>query len=135
MTRLLADTSAYSALLRGHPIIADLLRTADEIFVTPVVLGELRAGFRRGDRQAQNEKRLESFLASPRVRIADVDAATSMYYATIFDSLRASGTSIGTNDVWIAASAMQHGLRLVTTDGDFRRIVQLIVDWVPLHPP
>ena len=31
------------------------------------------------------------------------------------------------NDLWIAASAAQHGLRVVTLDGDFDRIPQVLV--------
>ena len=37
---------------------------------------------------------------------------------------------IPTNDIWIAASAMQHGLRLLTTDAHYQKIDQVIVDYL-----
>ena len=43
--RLLVDTSAYAAFMRGHGEIKAVLQEADEIFVNSIVLGELRAGF------------------------------------------------------------------------------------------
>lgn len=43
--RVLLDTSAYSAFMRGHPIAKDTLQQADYIVFNPIVLGELRAGF------------------------------------------------------------------------------------------
>jgi predicted nucleic acid-binding protein len=43
--------------------------------------------------------------------------------------LRKRGTSIPTNDIWIAASAMQYGLRLLTADRHFLKVPQIIVDF------
>jgi len=42
--------------------------------------------------------------------------------------LRRSGTPIPTNDIWIAASAMQFGLTVVTTDEHFRNVGEILVD-------
>ncbi len=96
--------------------------------LTPVVLGELRAGFVRGARRGKNEAELARFRESPRVEVVDLDAGTADRYAAIVESLRTAGAPIPTNDVWIAASAMQHGLRLLTTDTHFRHVAQVIVD-------
>lgn len=131
--RLLCDTSAYSAALRGHAGVADALRTADEIAVSPVVLGELRAGFAKGKHRERNESQLETFLASPRVRVLCVDEETSRRYAAIHDALRRAGTPIPIHDVWISASAMQHGLVVLTTDADFLRVKQILVEHHPLE--
>ena len=57
-----------------------------------------------------------------------VDDETSGRYAAIYETLRTAGTPIPTNDVWIAASAMQHGLRLLTLDSHFRRVAQVLVN-------
>ena len=48
-------------------------------------------------------------------------------YAVIHDYLRRRGTPVAPNDLWIAASAAQHGLTLVTLDGDFNQIPQVLV--------
>lgn len=129
MTRVMLDTSAYSAFMRGHPEIRSVLQQVEEIAVNPVILGELLAGFMRGGRRAKNEEELLTFLSSPRVSVLDVDGDTAERYAVIIDSLWVAGTPIPTNDVWIAASAMQHGLRILTADAHYRKVVQVIVDY------
>jgi tRNA(fMet)-specific endonuclease VapC len=127
--RLLPDTSAYSAATRGHSEIKRVLRFADEIHVSPVMLGELKAGFRRGSRRQQNEQDLNTFQDSTRVSHLQIDGDTAECYAEILADLRKAGTPVPTNDVWIAASAMQYGLRVVTADAHFRLIPQILVDY------
>jgi tRNA(fMet)-specific endonuclease VapC len=127
--RILIDTSAYSAHLRGHPGIAGALRLADEVHLSVVVLGELRAGFLTGSRPRQNEALLAEFLSRPRVRIDVLDEETSRRYAEIYAYLRRRGTPVSPNDLWIAAGAAQHGLRVLTTDPDFRSVPQVAVDY------
>jgi predicted nucleic acid-binding protein len=102
MSRVLLDTSAYSAFMRGHPEIKQAVQEADEISVNPVVLGELLAGFMRGRRRKKNEGELRTFLGSPRVRVLDVNEETAQRYAVILNSLWQAGTPIPTNDIWIA---------------------------------
>ncbi|MGH9367013.1 MAG: type II toxin-antitoxin system VapC family toxin [Thermoanaerobaculia bacterium] len=128
MSRILLDTSGYAAFLRGHKGISCFLQEADEIFVNPIVLGELRFGFRLGRRRRKKEEELAIFLSSPRVLVADVDSGTSERYAAVFEALRTAGAPIPTNDVWIAASAMQHGLTVATTDKHFQRVPQILVE-------
>ena len=124
----LLDTSAYSAFMRGHEELRLALQRTDRIVLTPVVLGELGAGFRAGARLKKNTGELRRFLASPRVDVVAVDAETAERYAVIIHTLRKAGTPIPTNDIWIAASAMQHGLRVFTTDVHYDRIPQIIVE-------
>lgn len=45
MNRILLDTSAYSALFREHQATAQLVESAESLYLTPIVLGELKAGF------------------------------------------------------------------------------------------
>jgi tRNA(fMet)-specific endonuclease VapC len=130
VSRILFDTSAYSGILRGDPRLARAMQEADEIFINAIVLGELKSGFRRGRHRERNENELAEFLASPRTRALGLDEETADRYAVILNSLRSAGTPIPTNDVWIAASAMQHGLRILTTDQHFRKIPQVVVDFL-----
>ena len=129
MTRLLIDTSAYSAFMRGHPEVKLALQEADEICLNPVILGELIAGFMRGKRRRNNEGELKTFLTSARTTVLDVNEETADRYAVILNSLWKAGTPIPTNDIWIAASAMQHGLHLLTTDAHYQKVTQVIVDY------
>jgi tRNA(fMet)-specific endonuclease VapC len=126
VNRLLIDTSAYAAFMKGQPEAVTALREADEIYLNAVVLGEMLAGFLSGQRRARNEAELARFLDSPRVNLIDVDEGTAERYAVIFTTLRKAGTPIPTNDLWIAASAMQHGLRLLTLDGHFAKVTQIL---------
>lgn len=119
------DTSAYSAFRRGHLGIRGLIRQTARLGMSVIVIGELGTGFRRGNRQSQNARDLDSFLASPRVHVIDADAVTADRYAEILNFLVASGSPMPTNDVWIAAQAMQHGLQVVTTDRHFTLIPQV----------
>ena len=47
----------------------------------------------------------------------------------ILNALRSAGNPIPTNDLWIAASAMQHGLHLLPTAAHYQRVTQVIVDF------
>jgi len=127
VSRLTLDTSAYSAFKRNHSEVAQRLRRAREIIVPTIVLGELLGGFEVGGRAPRNRDELRHFLESPRVRLAAITRDTAERYAVIYASLRASGHPIPTNDLWIAASAMEHGTELVTLDRDFRHVPQILV--------
>jgi len=133
MSRLLVDTSAYSAWVRGHPPVQEPVQRASEIYMSVIVLGELLAGFRGGSRRRENETFLRDFLSSPRVQVLGIDEETAEPYAAIQHELRQRGTPVSPNDLWIAATAYQHGLRVLTTDGDFRKIPQVLVDYI--EPP
>ncbi len=129
MSRVLLDTSAYSAFMRGHPEIKQAVQAADELYINSVVLGELFAGFVRGKRRRKNEAELRTFTGSQRVRLLDVNEETATRYAVILHSLWQAGTPIPTNDIWIAASAMQHGLPVLTTDAHYESVPQIIVEY------
>ena len=135
MRRVLLDTSAYSGYMRGHPQLQDPVQRASEIHLNAVVVGELLAGFKKGSRARQNEERLRRFIITSRVRILSVEEETAVRYAAVTDYLRLQGTPIPTNDLWIAATASQHGLRVLTSDEHFLRVPQIIVDFFePLAP-
>lgn len=79
--RILIDTNAYTAFRLGDPRVVDLLRRAEQIALNPVVMAELLAGFRGGDREARNRAALDELLASPRVVVVDMDRDTAEHYA------------------------------------------------------
>lgn len=127
--RILMDTSAYSAFLRGHAEIKLAIQRSDEIFFNPVIIGELLAGFAMGKHEKQNKAILSELLASPRIKLVGIDEETSERYAIIMKHLRKLGTPIPTNDLWIAACAMQHGLKVLTTDSHYLKAPQIITEW------
>ena len=130
--KVILDTSAYSALLRGNPSVMRAVQEADEVTFTPVVLGELYAGFLLGKQEKRNREVLSEFVATPRVKMREIDGETAERYAAIFAYLREKGTPVPTNDLWIAASAMQHGLKIITTDVHYLKIPQVIAICCPV---
>jgi len=44
--------------------------------------------------------------------------------------LERQGTPIPANDLWIAASAAQHGLVLMTLDSHFKNVPQVLVEYL-----
>lgn len=53
---------------------------------------------------------------------------TALRYATTTRRMRSAGTLIGSNDLWIAATCLQHDVPLVTAQvAEFRRVPELEV--------
>lgn len=123
--RIAFDVNRYSDFARSVDAAVQAVRDAHEIWIPFVVLGELRAGFRRGTRQEQNERVLNEFLKSDRVFVLLADEATTQVYAEIHTELRRRGTPIPANDLWIAALVIQHDLVLVTRDEHFNSVPRL----------
>lgn len=117
--RILIDTNCYSEFDDGNPDTIRRLQTAEEVWVPIIVLGELYAGFELGTKKERNEKQLEAFLSEPTVSVLIPDHETARRYGQVFQSLRRQGTPIPTNDVWIAALALQHDLLLDSADKHF----------------
>lgn len=122
---LAIDTNRYVDFMRGVEEAVARFRAASSIALPFVVVGELRAGFACGDRVLANERNLIKFLSRSRVRVLWADEATTHLYARVFSELRAQGTPIPTNDIWIAALAMQYGLPLYTRDAHFLTVAGL----------
>jgi tRNA(fMet)-specific endonuclease VapC len=100
----------------------EVVQLADRLGFSTVVLGELLAGFVGGDREEANRRELAEFLASPRVVLLPVREATASHYADAFRSLRNKGRPVPTNDLWIAATAREHGFAIFTYDGHFAHV-------------
>ena len=95
-----------------------------------MVVGELLYGFRRGSRFEQNAADLRSVLNSPYSTFVDVSSITADRYSRIAAALRAKGRPLPTNDVWIAAHAMETGADLISGDSHFEHVDGIV--WIPL---
>lgn len=131
VVRVALDSNVYSLLFRGHPLVAEIVRRSQEVMLSAVVLGELLYGFRYGSRMARNLRELDDFLANPHVTLVSVSRTTADRYSRIAAALRAKGRPIPTNDIWIAAHAMETGTELISSDGHFKHVDGLA--WV--HVP
>ena len=124
--RVALDTNRYVDLCKGVTETVDLLEEVEGILLPFIVLGELRAGFAQGRRQADNERTLRRFLLKEGVQVLFADDQTTHHYASVFRQLRKQDTPIPTNDMWIGALVLQHNLALHARDKHFDHLPQLV---------
>jgi len=113
------DTNAYSALMRGSDEVKKILERADSLIIPTVVLGELYAGFAAGTRKHENNQKLTAFLATPGIKVAQINQETAARYGALVRQLKIQRTPIPTNDIWIAAVTFETGAVLLTEDHHF----------------
>ena len=123
--KLLLDTSAYSGFRLGNPSVLEMISAADSVLVSPIMLGELMYGFRKGTRLDQNLRMLRRFLEHEAVEVVPAGEVTADRYSRIALQLKKDGSPIPINDIWIAAQAMEHGAELLASDRHFDRIAGL----------
>ena len=121
MKRLL-DTNAYVGLLKGDETVAALVRGSEQLVFSMVVMGELLFGFRNGNRYEKNCATLDDFLNQPWVVLQPVTRTTADRFGRIAAALRKAGTPIPSNDIWIAAHALETGAELITFDQHFENV-------------
>ena len=123
MKPLMLDTNVLIRFFRSDRKIADIISAYEKIVVPTVVLGEFKAGADPKTASGQRQLEvLESFLDSPSVSVIPVTEDIASVYARIFRTLKANGTPIPQNDMWIAACAVDAGATLVSSDDHFASI-------------
>jgi tRNA(fMet)-specific endonuclease VapC len=92
---------------------------SDTMFITFTVAGELACG---ASAHTAWRRLCQPYAVLP------WSMEISWEYGEIYRELSAAGTLIGTNDLWIAATARFHGMPLVTANhADFSRVAGLEV--------
>ncbi len=115
--RALADTSVFVGLEAAH---FDAGRFAGyEWGVSAVTLGELRLGVLQARDPEAASRRLSTYQLAQRFEALTVDEAVSEAWALLASRLRAAGRRAPANDSWIAATAIVHGVPVVTQDSDY----------------
>jgi tRNA(fMet)-specific endonuclease VapC len=112
-------------MCRGVQPTCGIIEAAQEVFLPFPVLAELEVSFLLGSRRVENERLLTQFMHSKGVSILFANKYTCSLYASLFVALRRARTPIPTNDIWIAALAIQNSLVLFTRDQHFTRIPEL----------
>lgn len=126
MRPVLIDTNAYVSYKQGNPLVAEVIKYAETLAMSPVVLGELMSGFECGNRIKKKRDELQQFLASPRIKVFSISADTANFYRKIYFSLRNKGKPIPTNDLWIAAQMLENGCVLCSYDKHFKEIDSIV---------
>jgi len=115
--RALADTSVFIGIEATR---FDVGRFADfEWGVSAVTLGELRLGVLQAQNPETASRRLSTYQLAQRFEPLTVDEAVSEAWALLVSRLRAAGRRAPINDSWIAATAIAHGVPIVTQDSDY----------------
>ena len=114
---LVLDSNAVIALFGGNKGVARIMASASAIAVPAVVCGELDAGM-QGDTARERKERefFDGLLALPKVSALPMTRKTAAYYGRIYDYIRSRGDKIPTNDIWIAAAALENGAAICTSD-------------------
>ena len=125
---MLLDTNGLSAIADGDPALELILRSAPEVAVPVIVLGEYRYGIRESHERQRYESWLEEAVQN--YRVLDIDQGTAISYASVRKQLKRAGTPIPTNDVWIAALCRQHSLAILSRDRHFDVVPGIErIDW------
>ena len=117
--KILIDSNRFIEFCEGQPDIVDAFEQADLLVIPFVVLTEIRVGgltVKRGEAQVRI---LHELVQQPGVRVAHSMDTTAHHYASLYARLRKAGTPIPTNDLWIAALAIEHSLVLYSRDAHF----------------
>jgi tRNA(fMet)-specific endonuclease VapC len=125
--KFVLDTTAYSEFNRGDLRLKKWFSSEHQIVIPLIVVGELRAGFAAGSKKNENEQLLQRFLDSPNVITITLSNKTTQQFADIYLKLRQLGTPMGTNDMWIAALALDESIPILTLDNDFSNIKGLVL--------
>lgn len=125
MTRGLADTSVFIARESGRPLQASLL--PDELAVSIITIGELRAGVLAANDVSTRDTRLATLTAAMTLDPIVIDDDVAAQWARLRVILRDSGQRMPVNDSWIAATAMALQVPIVTQDDDYINLAELPV--------
>jgi tRNA(fMet)-specific endonuclease VapC len=131
---ILIDTSIFVEQERGRIDIRRAIKqrgeAEEEAFLSAITASELFHGVHRASDPGTRAKRsaqVEHVLAT--FRVLSVDLACARTHARLWADLAAAGTPIGPHDLWIAATAVAHGLTLATANlREFRRVPGLQVE-------
>jgi predicted nucleic acid-binding protein len=125
VNRGLADTSVFIARESGRPLNVEAL--PEELAVSIITIGELRAGVLAARTLDMRDRRLATLTAALELDPVPVDEGVAAEWARLRVLLRDSGQRMPVNDSWIAATALALAVPVVTQDDDFPDLEDLNV--------
>ncbi len=124
--RVLLDTNIVIATFRLERRVRQRLARCQQVFLSSIVLGELYFGAYNSARVSDNLTRIEDL--APATTVVHCDKSTAQLYGQVRSLLRQKGRPLPDHDIWIAATALQHQLTLVTRDQHFQEVDDLMVE-------
>lgn len=119
-----ADTSVFIAEEQGRPVRYEVL--PDRLAVSFVTVAELTLGVLNAGEESR-ATRLTTLLKVRELDPLPVDDRVAVTWAELRVALRRTGRKLTGNDSWIAATAIAHGLPLLTQDDDYAGVPGLDV--------
>jgi tRNA(fMet)-specific endonuclease VapC len=124
----LIDTSVLVDAERGGPALA-LVPEDDDHALSVITVSELLHGVHRavdGARRTRRQAFVEHVIAG--LEMLPVTTEVARAHAHIWAQLDASGEPVGAHDLWIAATALANGMRVVTSNArELQRVPGLSV--------
>lgn len=121
--RGLLDTSVFIATESGRTVSADALPA--ESAVSVVTVAELQAGVLAAATTTVRTRRLATLGVVADIEVLNIDEVVALEWARIRVGLAEAGRRLNVNDTWIAATALAHGLAVITQDDDFEQLTEL----------
>ena len=112
----LADTSLFIAVEEQRPLAAI---PPARIAVSVITIGELRLGVLAAADDVNRARRLTTLLRAEALDPLPIDAHVAHAWTTLRLALRERGKRMPLNDSWIAATAIAHGIPVVSQDDDY----------------
>lgn len=125
MSSGLADTSIFIATETGRQL--DVGALPDQIAVSIVTIGELRAGVLAATDVERRDRRLTTLMRALELQPIAIDLAVAEAWARLRIALRDQGLRMPVNDSWIAATAIALGVPVITQDEDYVEVAGLDV--------
>lgn len=122
--KFVLDTNIVIGIFASDTSILIKLKSNPHVFIPSIVLGELYYRAMLSFHSKENVLRIEKF--SKTCTILFCDAETAHLYGKVKSSLKIKGNPIPENDIWIAALAIQHKMKLISRDHHFDAIDGLI---------
>jgi tRNA(fMet)-specific endonuclease VapC len=122
------DISSY-VMKRSHDAVLRRLQNVpvSDVSISVITKSELLYGVEVSPRSTQDQAALDAYLRH--VEVLEYPDEAALHYAQIRATLKASGTMIGANDLFIAAHARSLGLTLVTNNTrEFGRVPSLNIE-------
>jgi predicted nucleic acid-binding protein len=125
VTTVIADTSVFIARESGRTL--DVGSLPDELGVSVITIGELRAGVLAATDVETRDRRLATFTTAHALDPIPIDAPVADAWARLRVLLRTAGERMPVNDSWIAATALALGVAIVTQDDDYDVVPDLSI--------
>ena len=120
----LADTSLFIAVEGSRPLAAI---PPTRVAVSVITIGELRLGVLAALDDVSRARRLTTLLRAEALDPLPIDGRVAQAWASLRLALRDSGRRMPLNDSWIAATALAHGIPVVSQDDDYAGVPGLSV--------